>query len=221
VTVRELIFKLAERIDPYDKDGVQFTIDTILTKDGDGFTAQRLVDIYNDARSILLLALQSTLPPEEFFRVSPGAAKQVPLYFQGGEAKKPSDYIAPISIYDTSGNQILILPISLAPIVMKADHNQLNPHFRESTNNRFVFEQRDRFTALTAAYIPDGWYNFWYVGLPAFTIANIVTENVSETFDDRWYVVILEIAEAIAMEHGMAEVNALARTLIEKVHKLP
>jgi len=181
--------------------------------DGERFTRQRLLDIYNQARFILFGVLRSALNTEELSRsVSGVIISKNDLSFTNGVATKPAGYLYPISLTDSSGAQIIILPSSYGPIVTSGS----NPHFTESATNRFVFDEGNNLISVSGnTYIPNGSnYKLKYFGLNTFTLSDVFGGTVTETFNPDYHGVILEIAAAIAMELGQQEILSLAKTLI-------
>jgi len=62
MTVQSLLLSLALRVDPLDEDGQDFTLATIGVKNGERFSKQRLLDIYNEARKIFAEAIMLQWP---------------------------------------------------------------------------------------------------------------------------------------------------------------
>jgi hypothetical protein len=148
-TVQTLLHRLALRVDPRTPAGVEFTTGTIGTTAGDRFSAQRLLDIYNDARIALFQAVKTSVSKEELQLLIPGITKEAFITFTTSGTRQeyslPSDYMDFISLRGRYLDGSYISTV-LAPIVRLPSHMisvvqyVCNTHYAESGANRFVFE---------------------------------------------------------------------------------
>jgi hypothetical protein len=205
-TVKSLILRLAQRIDPYTKAMVELNSTTVGTTDGDKFTIQRRVDIWNEARFALGNAIDKKYPNDKKQRQSAGEIyKDAAFVFASGVAAKPSDMIDPILLTNASGTVITILPPAM--IIQARD--------LISATNLMVFDYTTSFTALDGdTYVVDGSdYVLYYYRIPTYAISDVAGSTV-ESFEDRWVPTLLQLAEAIANEMGQQAVNQVAENLL-------
>lgn len=176
--------------------------------DGASFSRQRILDIYNQSRMALFQAMDNVFGLEEkIVAISGTVIKKTDLTFAAGVASKPSGFIQAVYLTDVSGDQITILPQSL--------FRQLKD--RHSVSNRMVFDYGTFFEApsTSTTIMPNAaTYILRYFGIDNFTLAQILAGTAVETFNENYYPIIIELAQAIASEQGTIEVNALAQKLI-------
>jgi len=203
VTVQNQLFKLVERIDPRNKLGVEFTAGTVGTTAGDKFTAQRQLDMYNDARFFLFGALRARMTKEQLTEIISGTmVVNSTFQFSSGVATKPAGYLEKVLLTDASGNPISILPQSAIPYVQSLE---------ATTNNRFVFEVGNTFVDVNGSMsVPDASnYVLRYFGIQNFALSDVTGGTTTETFNDTWQILLIELAEAISMEMGNTDLMAL------------
>ena len=176
--------------------------------DGASFPRQRILDIYNQARMALFQAMDNVLSLEEkIIAISGTVIKKTDLTFTSASAPKPTGFIQAIYLTDVSGDQITILPLSV--------FRELKD--RHSVSNRMVFDYGTVFEApsTSTTIIPNAaTYILRYYGISSFTLSDILGGTTVETFNENYYPIIIELAQAIASEQGTIEVNALAQKLI-------
>lgn len=206
-TVQAQVLRLAQRVDPYTKAGAEFAAGTIGTTPGSRFTAQRLLDIYNEARFTLAQAITSKIPRHlRAMMVSGTIIKKTDLQFTSGVATKPTGYLEPVLLTDVSGAVITILPLTLLMAVKDL----------ESSTNRFVFETTTTLEALTGTTnIPNAsTYILRYYGLSNFALSDVTGGSTVETFNDIWQDLLVEIGSGIANEMGNTQVLAFAEKMV-------
>lgn len=213
-TVQDMMFRFALIVDPRDKNQTLFTAGTIGVNDGDKFSKQRLLDIYNQARSVFFNTIRMTRSAEVLGRDLRTLIKnKVDFTFSAGIATKPADCAWPISILALTGEQIHILPQNYVQLVRLAHYQP----WIESTTNRFVFEDATTFFSLSGAtYIANAAdYRLTYYSLPTYSLTDVTGGATVELLDSLWQAHLIEIAIAIAMEQGLADVIKLATTLVQ------
>ncbi len=213
MTVQAAILRLLYRIDPKLKSGTLVAsgnISTWSTDGGDKFTAQRVLDIYNEARLALANAIDRYYPKDmKGSTISGTLKKKTNLEFASGVADKTTiaGYIKTERLFNAAGTQISVLPVS-----EMQETEDLN-----SAANPIVYEYTTSFAQKTvdSAIIADAsTYVLWYYGVTTYTLANVTAGTEVEEFNEDWIPAIIQIAEAIASEQGSKVVNALAQQLV-------
>ena len=202
--VKDQLLKLALRVDPIVKStGVEFTTSTIGTVDGDRFPAQRLLDCYNEARMVLAQAISTQMDGNRKARaISGNIVRDTAFQFASGVATKPTGYVEWISLLDSAGRVIAVLPESLYALMKQLD----------SYTNPLVFEEGGYFRAVSSVNVPDAsTYVLRYYGVTDWTLAQLTS---NETFNRQWEPLLIQLAEAIANEQGGAQLNSLAAGLV-------
>lgn len=213
-TVKNNFLALALRIDPNDSNGNVFTVSTIGVNDGEKFVKQSLLDIYNEARFSLFRSMELVFSKLQISQLVPGIALiKEDLEFALGVASKPTGFVRPISLNDAAGVVINILPPSMESVVRQG----VVPVYKESDDNRFVFEEGTQLrSASGSTYIPDAkTYVLKYLGIAKYTLSD-VTGTTVEAFPDDWFLAIMEVAEAIANGLGIADVGAVADAFVKQ-----
>lgn len=176
--------------------------------DGASFPRQRILDIYNQARFALYTAINNSYSREDKIKAISGTVvKKTDLQFSAGVANKPDGFMEALRLTDVSGEQITVLPFSLFRQVGKL----------YAADNRMVFDNGAVLEAPSTSTVimPNlSTYILYYYGITNFALSDILGGTVLETFNDRFYPSIIELAQAIAAEQGTLEVNALANKLI-------
>lgn len=205
--VQTQVARLAQRVDPYTAAGVLITAANVGAVDGARFTKNRLLDIYNEARMALSNVIQQKLDP--VFRreaVGNNILTVTNLQFTSGVATKPAGYVSTLLLRSAAGQVITVLPVALMYATKHLD-GFFNPLVYEKANTLASFNG--------ATYIPNAsTYVIDYFGVSYFALADVTGGTTDETFNQIWEPVILELAQAISLEQGMAQVNALADTLV-------
>jgi hypothetical protein len=201
-TVNEMILRLRRRADPNTKDLETWTAENAGVDEG-RFTAQRILDIYNQARVTLTSALLQKFPNAKaaISRLIPGnVTTKDDLAFQNGIAQLPSGYVFAIDLADAEGNQIYVLGIDRERVVKDA----------ETDTNRFVFEIGGFLKAPTGSdKITDGNYQLRYYKIEPFTLSDVNGGVVTETYDEQWLPLLEEIAVLLSNEAGNLETSSI------------
>ncbi len=210
-TLRTNILELIARVDPAAVDGTAIVDGNLNATDPESFTKTDLIAKYNEARIVLWNALRQVVPPILLAEVISGlVGKDTGLQFSGGVMNKPTGFLKAILLTDVSNNKIAVLPASTIDITKHLD----------SADNPIVYEEDTAFRSENGnSYIPDlSTYKLRYYKLVAWTVANFTTDNPTkdETFNLDLQPILLQIAESICNEVGGAEVNALAKRLVER-----
>lgn len=174
---------------------------------GDKFDAQRVVDIWNQARFLLTQVLHEQMSNAELSKqVAGNLVTNSALTFTTGSATLPTGYVFPVSLWDASGNIITILPFGMMNTVKSL----------ESATNKFVFESGTTLVTISGStYVSDvSTYVLRYYGITTFTTADVTGGATVESFRDRWIPVLLEIATKLALEQGTADAEAIARSFV-------
>ena len=117
-TVNSLLLELALIIDPTDKDGAVFTNSTIGANRGGRFEKQRLLDIYNTARLLIVNAGRTLLPKSVFTKMFSGLIiKKTNLAFTSGIATIPADFLEEISLCGIARFDGAIFVLNATPTV--------------------------------------------------------------------------------------------------------
>jgi hypothetical protein len=173
------------------------------------FTGQRLLDIYNEARFTLFGALWKVLGPEALTKAINGnVVYKTDLTFATGVANKPTGYVRPIYLTDSSDRIIPIIPTTqVAPFIGM-----------QTTTERFVIEKGTTlFSPSGTTYVADAaTYKLMYYGITTWVLfTNVLVASPStEEFIEDYHYMLMEIAEAIAHGQGMSEVNSVAKQLL-------
>lgn len=208
-TSQAQVLKVVVRVDPYLKAGTLITSTNITDWNsaggGDKFTAQYLVDVYNDARYALWQALTASLTKAQLSKYVPGLITTTNVSFSSGTGNKPSGFLQAVSFQASDGQNIAVLPLSVKDYADALE-----------TNNLYVvYETGTTFVAPSSTYLPDGNAPIYYFALSDLTLAGVVAGNVNETYDVMWLPILVELAVALANGMGRAEVLDLAKNLIK------
>lgn len=213
--VRTLVLRLRQRVDPRDTAGVTFVSTTDLSispsGDGDRFTKERILDVYNDARFTLFEALQTVYRRTELTRLIGSITKTGALTFASGSVAKPTDYTDFIGLATSTGVQMVLLPMTLFYDVRAA----LNPHLTDSATNVFVFDRGTTFFTNNGTFANDVASSLTYFALPVYILSDVApAATTDESFDEKFHAALIEIASAIAEEQGRQDVLSLAKSLL-------
>lgn len=167
---------------------------------------QRLLDIYNEARFETLRTLLGILPQNERLLRLSGLVKSATVAFAAGVGSKPTGYILPVNLYQTN----LSNPIS----VVSAQYGSALRDI-EGPENRFVEEIGTQFKSRNAdTYIADGNYTLEYIGLDKFTLTDVFGNTVTDPFNEEFYTLILEVAQALSEGIGSVNIGALIQKFL-------
>ena len=211
-TVQSNILKIAQSVDPYTKAGAEITSATIGTVDGDRFTKQRLLDIYNESRLSLFQAMRSVMPDDELSKNISGMFISAAIVFTAASpntnAPKPSGYLKLKSLAATGGAPVIVLRNDLLNVV----RGGRDPYYTISASNLIAFEIGTNF--VIPALFGAGTGIIDYYGITDWTLSDVTTGTAVEVFSSEYEPLLFELAGAIASEQGTDQVNALAEKLI-------
>jgi hypothetical protein len=183
--------------------------------DGEKFTRQRLLDLYNNARFVLFEAMRGTMSEHDLLKfVSSDVVEHTEVSFTSGVGTKPTGYIAPISMIDYQNNEIYIKDASYSTVIRKGDL----PVYVETATNRFVIDAGGSlFNVTGTSVMPNSTatikYYLTYFGLTTYTLTNVLSNSYTESYNDTFVPVIIELASAMANNMGRSETLALAKKL--------
>lgn len=176
--------------------------------DGDAFLMGKHLDIYNQARMALVAAITEELPHVvRSLYVSGALTRKTDLTFTSGSATKPTGYIEPQSLKTAAGIIISVLSAAYRDVVAHLD----------AANNPIVYEIGSQFIAQSSTNVPNAaTYVLEYLQVTDFTWADISGNSTIETINEVLYPDLLEVAQAVAREARLVELNALARELVRR-----
>jgi len=214
MTVQSAILKLLQRIDPRLSDGTEITASNISTwaSDGATFTAQRIMDIYNEARFVLANTISRTYPERQVSEELAGLIKKkTDFQFSSGSADKTTltGFVRIERLYTSGGTQITVLPVE----AMQRTED-LN-----TSSNPVVYDYGTVFAQKSAdtSIIPNAsTYVIWYHGVTTFTTTDVTGGSTKEEFRDDWIPALIQLAQAISQEQGRKSINALAEQLVSE-----
>lgn len=221
ITVQEMMLKLVNRIDPQGRDPanptnppVYFDATNIGVFNGK-FSAQRQLDIYNEARYELLRALQFTIPKDKLSVLAEGPVKVASPSSSAGAVALPSDYFA-IANIECDSFDIFLVPITMYRAIRKGK----NPYRKESANVVFVCPQGRQLVSPNGAtnFTNGTAVNIAYYSLSSFALTDVTNGTSVESLDDIYMTPLLEIAEAISLELGRVELNRVVQLQIAGIH---
>jgi hypothetical protein len=183
--------------------------------DGARFNRSRQLDIYNEARIVLFNVLRETKDPKDFGRCVSGTFTSATITFSASGsyvvATKPTGYIELVSMIDASS-----VPIYVIEDKRMEELRGGNPDFVVSASNLYAFETGTQFK-IPSASLGAGAGTIDYYGITAWTwFTDIFPNTTVELFSPDLEPILIEIACAIADEQGNANVNALAKMLLNK-----
>lgn len=173
--------------------------------DGQIFTRQRLLDIYNEARMTLcgFIAQEYNSGVAEK-AIDGNVVSAAALTFASGVATKPTGFIKEIELRDPSGNAVTVIDAISVPSVRGYEHS----------TRKFVYRSGTQFIATDSTIVANSSsYSLTYVGITDFTLAQVLAGTTVETFNEEWCPRVLELACAIAVEQGKVSPLALAEKL--------
>ena len=204
-TVQELMLRLALRVDEIDVNDNVFELSTIGTVDGK-IPKQKLLDIFNEAHTVLLGNLRKMLPRDKLVKEVSGAIERnTEFEISQGLGHKPDDMIYEIGITDSTGKDIFILPTTF--------ESQIEPN----EYVRFVYDEGNAYRVPNSTFIPDGdTYIFKYIKIPNYTLLDVTGGDTTDSIDEKYHNDLITIASAIAVGQSMADINKLTETLIQQ-----
>lgn len=135
-------------------------------------TRQRMMDIYNESRFAFIQNLRLMMPKYAVCSELASCIRRVTDFtFVSGVASKPSGYIDNISLTDSTGDQICILPTS----------SKLRIDGLESATLRYVFEYGNSFKSESAGTIVTDAtdYIFEYLGLSTWQLNHVTGVGIT------------------------------------------
>lgn len=214
--IKTNMLKFVQRVDPRRKDnGQPFSSADVGNADGDRFTVQRQLDIYNEARVGLLQALRAGGASTK--DLAP-AIKEATIASVSGVIALPNDFVEPIGhLVDGSGVRFWVY----GPDLEQTARARTLPIYTLSTDNRFVIFRDNQFVCpgVYTSFMPNGPFTFSYYGLKVIILSDVTNNTpplMVEDFSEKYTPVLLEIAQAIADEQGQGQVMALAMSLVGK-----
>lgn len=197
---QSILLEFVRAVDPYGgASGTEITASNIHSQDGEKWTAQQRLDIYNQARFALLTALHA-LPKVLMLQLSGALVVnktdwQWTLSGSTSTAAKPTGFIEFISAETNGGVPMILLDQTLISVVLKGD----NPNYVQSASNIHIFEVGGNFIHFGTYVTSASNYKLQYVGLSRFTLTDVTTATAAqETFNDIYYPALVDIATQIA-----------------------
>lgn len=208
---QSILLEFIRAVDPYGRpSGVEITASNIHNQDGEKWSVQQRLDIYNQARFALLNAMMGTFPrPVLLQEVSALIVHKMDWAFvlsgSVSTAVKPTGYIDFIGASTASNVPMIRLGIEYVSVVLEGQ----NPDFIQSATNIHLFEIGNNFVNF-GGFVPTGSsYTLRYIGLLPLSLADITTGTaIQETFNDRYYTSLIELATMIS--GGVSEAEAIA-----------
>jgi hypothetical protein len=216
---------MIREVDPFVKStGTEITSSNIgssgagtwATDGGDKFTAAKLVDIYNLARLALFDAYRllygntNKLSEEVNEQLVTTSAFQFILTGSVSVGAKPAGYLKFVSLMNASNVKINLLPIAYKDDVIQG----VKSLFTQSAAKMFVFDIGSNLIHYGTYVTSLSTYQLSYYGLTLYAVSDVTGGATVESFTDKDVPKILELAQAIANEQGLQQVNALASKLI-------
>lgn len=175
--------------------------------DGGRFSRQRQLDIYNEARMLMLTQNLELNGKDATLKLIHGAVvADTSINFAGGVATIPTGFVQEILLNDPSGNKVSIIEARHIASVQNV----------ESASNKFVYKAGTQLKALSTTYIANGTYRIWYQGITDFVLSDVIGGTTVETIDEDMIPDLILIAEAVALEHGLVSPLELTRLLLAK-----
>lgn len=223
-TVQANILRFLAVVDPTMKDGTVISssnISTWSTSHGDKFTSARILDCYNQSRMSLFGVLRTIMDDESLGKIVGELLVSTTIDFGSAAAKtdapKPSGYIKFVGLSSSADIKYPLLPQTLINVVRQGS----NDFYVQSSTNAFVFDEGSNLVSYGTvgvnsgnAFITGSSNKFLYYGITDFTLSDITGGSTTETYNDVWVPVLLELAIAIANGLGNQQVNELAKKLI-------
>jgi hypothetical protein len=169
------------------------------------FPRQRLLDIYNEARVVLIGLMEKYVPSlsARLLMVSENIVPDYVAAFTSAKVSLPAGYVAPVSLRSSANLRVPIVPMGSVERLRSLS----------SASNPFVWQAVEsgvrKLVAVDATAVPNGNYSLTYYGVADWTLANVTAGTAVETFKDTLLPVLIDIAEAIANEQGNAAVEGV------------
>jgi hypothetical protein len=225
-----MMLQLVERIDPFTKAGAEFIATGthgVGTEGGDKFTAQRQLDIYNQARLALFSAVKNKYPEaqlvKELSNCLTRALLQSTVNAPGGLATltPPAGFLREHSIYDLLNAPIIILNPIMRPTVL-SDSVAGSGHWRQmlSAHWRYMYLQKSTNYVFEGDDIPSSTFTngevmyLYYYGLPTWVLADVTGGSTLENIGLAYEQKVLDIAEKIALEVGSLDLTKVAESIV-------
>jgi hypothetical protein len=212
---QSILLEFVRAVDPYGRpSGTAIAAANIHSQEGEKWTVQQRLDIYNQARFALLNAMLGAFPGKALLEES-GALTQNKtdwtwtLSGSTSSAPKPTGYIDFINAATAANVPMILLGNEFIGVVPEGE----NPNYIQSASNIHIFEMGTNFINFGTFVTSASTYKLRYIGLSVLVIADITTASaVSESFNDRYYTSLIELATLISGGASEAEAIAIAKT---------
>lgn len=193
--------------------------------DAAAVTKQRFLDVYNQSRYALFNAMKNSMTRAQLSE-SVGALVvsisnfSFTLASTVSTATKPSGYIDFIGLSNASDVPIFLIKDDFINDVREGS----NLDFKQSATNMFVFDVGQQFVSYGTTGVNSGnsflttaaTYKLIYYGISDFTLTDVLGNTTTETYNEQYHPLLIELAEAIFDEQGTVQINALATKLLGK-----
>lgn len=207
-TVQATLLKFALMVDPNQlATGTKFAAGTIGVEDGERFSKQRLLDIYNRARMTLVNAMRVAWPKSKLNEAVRGnLIRNNTATFAAGALALPTGYIQTL-VLRTGSIEIAVVPTWAYASLIR----------HESATNLFGFEEGNAIKAPEGStFLTTQVCLHIYLGVADWALSDVTGGTAVETVSDPWIPELLEVASAIANEQGNADPMALAVQLLTR-----
>lgn len=188
------------------------------------FPRERQLEIYNFARRVMLRnALDLWKDNTDRVKNEIGATivtkSNLTFAASGADmvAPVPADYIEFVQMIDGASANAKLNSITLTdPKFIQEVLKAIDPQYVQSASRRFVFLMGANFFNPNSLIAAGATYILHYYGLTDFTLSDILANTAVEVIPLPRHGALVEIAQAIAAERSMKEINKLASTLLGK-----
>jgi hypothetical protein len=214
---RDIYLHLFRILDPRTKDAVVIDATNVGTVDGQEFTADRMLDIYNEARRVLVSSAIDTYGKERARAEFGGLNKVSTVTFNSTLiAPKPLGYVAftSLNVLNATGiavnTPINVLPTSQAQIYLEGR----NPWYVDTVSRLFVFEIGLGFRYLGSKIAASSTALLHYLCVDPWSLTDVnASATTVETVDDKHFHKLEQVAQALALEVGSQQLMGLTATL--------
>lgn len=218
--VKDNMLAITQRIDPYTKAGVALDSTTVLSTDGDRFTAQEKVDLYNQARFTLFGVLAEKYGDKVRDKIREVLIQKSDFQFTVTDgiaiSTKPAGFLWAESLMNVSLVPIILLPIDK----VQAVRSGTNPHYTQSASKIFAFEVGNGIYSYGTAGVNSGnsfvtalsTYILTYYGLTTWTTSS---GSSTEQFSDEYNWILIETAVKLSEDIGSGQAYNFVRSLLQ------
>lgn len=206
------MLKLVLRIDPIDSAGADYLISTVGVNAGTSLTAQRQLDIYNEARMTLASLVDRFIPDETLRQraVSGNIVRSTASQFASGIMSKPTGWVSSIALQTSTFLPIsIVAPEALPRLQYQSLGSALNPWVID-TDTRFIDPTLGTNCPNASTYV------FHYFGVSDFALSDVTGGATVETFNPRYLTLLLDIAESISLEQGSGQIDGIFAQFVAK-----